>query len=702
MTGLVTRLACRGRSVCATVALASLLLGGCDRHSLASRAAVSDAGRDTPFFPPPKADASDLPVIADALQEVGREVVKGDVATDGARDGAGVPEARDGTIRDVAAADGPTGWWSQDYSAGPYAGPTVWTKLSPTITVDGAERVFVTDGNTVYVVEAGVASVYCNQEQVLAAIGSADGGTAQITLLSLAAVADGTLYMLAQGPGPDLIHPTFYILASTGRNTVTVFRTVGSQWQLGSNSTPSLISAVSPQELLMVRAGLYAFRQGTEAMVYGSQAASWGSSALAASKDGFFFYISNSIAEQRLVGGLDDGSGIGVILSLSDLNEYYMWSLDAVAAHPAGSAVLKVGEALYYVTENGAYGRFFSSKLLYDIFHGGAVAVGPSGAIYVALGDHVVVVRPAYVQPAADGSVTDSSPDGSGSGWWSLNYRVSRYVEQPPWGTNLRRTVAVDSHNRAFVTDGTSIFAAEGGAISVYGVLGDMQAALGGIDAGSGNATIHQLSIDDQDRMYAMVQTPPYPGQYHILVSDYLGPWSDYFTFGPEQKLTSPPLIRAVTKDKVFAVMDGLYSVGPGGQTRIYPASSAHWADAWSASLAVDRDGFFYYVSGANSDSLVGGLIDGSGAGVIMKADALNELYYWNFEAVAIHPAGGVAVKMGGTIYHFDRSGNYHRVLSSPSLYDTLGGDEIAVGPNNTIYLVSSSNKTLSTLVPSQ
>jgi hypothetical protein len=138
---------------------------------------------------------------------------------------------------------------------------------------------------------------------------------------------------------------------------------------------------------------------------------------------------------------------------------------------------------------------------------------------------------------------------------------------------------------------------------------------------------------------------------------------------------------------------------GNGSQTRIYPSSSANWT-AGQNSLAVDRDGFLYYVSGANSASLVGGLDDGSGLGVLVQASTLNELYYWNFEAVAIHPAGGAAVKMGGAIYHFDRAGNCHRVISSPSLYDSLGQGEIAVGPSSSIYLVDPYSKTLSTIVP--
>ncbi len=144
------------------------------------------------------------------------------------------------------------------YNLAEYMPATIWPSMLPTSAIDSTGRLFVTDGQIVYALVDGVASIYLSHADLNATFPDPD---ANITVTSLDVGPDDRLYMLSGGY-PDRV------LVSSGPHNVTVHMT----WT--DVETPQVLRRLaveSPDRILIITkgCGLYAMTpEGTKQIYY--------------------------------------------------------------------------------------------------------------------------------------------------------------------------------------------------------------------------------------------------------------------------------------------------------------------------------------------------------------------------------------------------------------------------------------------------
>jgi hypothetical protein len=179
-----------------------------------------------------------------------------------------------------------------------------------------------------------------------------------------------------------------------------------------------------------------------------------------------------------------------------------------------------------------------------------------------------------------------------------------------------------------------------------------------------------------------------------------------------QHRITSAQVVMwlGVIDSNQLLVLDyyqqGMEQIVGASETLLYDGKSLPGAtDCSSQSLAVQRDGVFFYLPGCNESPLLKGKSDGSGAGVLLQAELSPRLYADNFNSVTRDPAGGFVLSVendaGSSNYGLiksDEDGNWFEIVTSPPMntyVNNVIGDifevhsrPVAVGPSGAIYLV--------------
>ena len=235
-----------------------------------------------------------------------------------------------------------------------YVSPRLWIKLIRSIAVDASDRLFLTDGQTVFAIKDGVPSIYLTAAAIQDAM-----GVATIFIIGIDTDSEGSLFLAVSGASAaGFIFTTARILVSSAVDTVAPL------YELPPAMSPTNISVISRSKILVVDGrstarGLYAVGGDGAQMLYDQHAANWngdcGAYAFSATSDGFFFYLAGC-GGNLLLGGRDDGSGVGV-LPAQTTNLDRNLNFVGLGSDGSDAAIVNAGDFFYHVDQAGNYSK---------------------------------------------------------------------------------------------------------------------------------------------------------------------------------------------------------------------------------------------------------------------------------------------------------------------------------------------------------
>jgi hypothetical protein len=273
-------------------------------------------------------------------------------------------------------------------------GPGLWNQLIKSASIDGSERIFVSDGASVFVVAGSNAGAYVDATAIGSVLGSASK-----TIHAVDVGPDGRVYILTDTA----------VLVSAGAGDVALLRA------FSRLQGPSRLAVVAADQVLVIDDnGLHRVNAAGETLVYSLDALMGGSSCssqeLTAQPDGTFFYMPGCNGSP-LIKGKADGSGAGVLLKSDLTPRFYADNFNGIGRSPCGGGfVLSVennagswNEGLIQSDLNGNWSPITTTPTMldyanmlgdYTTFHSRPIQVGPSGALYVVSADSVYRVSP--------------------------------------------------------------------------------------------------------------------------------------------------------------------------------------------------------------------------------------------------------------------------------------------------------------------
>lgn len=263
------------------------------------------------------------------------------------------------------------------YSFEPYVGPAIWTVLTRATAID-ADRLFVTDGQNVFVVEDGVPSVY-------------------LSLSDLSAVSDYP-HVASMDVGPDgrlyiLVYFPYQILVSDAPHVFSIHRDDLS----AAEAYPALMGVETADRIMVVshNHGMYEVTPGGVSLLYDDgaiQTQNCEAEDLALSQDGWLYYLPGCNGSPVL-SGKTDGSGVGELEDPDDLGEYDRWNFGGIARNPPGGVMVNLVGTLYHLAVDGSATELDTTPALENLgpnrfyFHARPIEVGASGNVYVITAD---------------------------------------------------------------------------------------------------------------------------------------------------------------------------------------------------------------------------------------------------------------------------------------------------------------------------
>lgn len=273
----------------------------------------------------------------------------------------------------------------KSYAFEKMAGPTIWTNLRNIIAIDSQEMVYVTNGSTIFRVDASGPTVYLNAAAIAAAIG---GGTAysSLDILSIDVGPDNKLYLLDRKYRK--------ILVSDGPGSVRVHRDLS-----GLSGFPRLIGVIDANNILLINLydGLWSVKDSGNSLLYDANlvlgGTNCGAESFSVNFDGQFAYLPGC-SSSPMVGGKADGNGVGILLNNGiDVGLSGGETFSGISRSAAGGYITNIGGArLAHVSTAGNYELVHTQPELdvlarsaegndYAFYHS-PVAEGPSGNIY--------------------------------------------------------------------------------------------------------------------------------------------------------------------------------------------------------------------------------------------------------------------------------------------------------------------------------
>ena len=258
--------------------------------------------------------------------------------------------------------------------------------------------------------------------------------------------------------------------------------------------------------------------------------------------------------------------------------------------------------------------------------------------------------------------------------------------------TSLVNTAAVDSRERLYVSDGSSIFVVQNASASVY-----LSGAAIAAASPDGSDAVQSLDVGPDDTLYFLSGTRIFgssgAGQVSLL-HELKGPYVHW--------LGVVDANRMIVFDYYLG---GAEAVTPAGEALLYDGGTVMGAtDCAAESVATQRDGVFFYLPGCNEYPLVAGNFDGSGAAVLLQSTLTPRLYADNFESVTRNPTGGFVANVENdagswnqALIQIAEDGSWYELPTNPPMGTFVNqiGDifefharPVAVGPSGAIYLV--------------
>jgi hypothetical protein len=210
------------------------------------------------------------------------------------------------------------------------------------IAIDRANRVYIADGNSIFVVEGGTVGTYLTAEEARTSAGLP--GSTNL-FIDMARASDGSLYILGSRA----------ILRSTAAHTASLWQTL--------TQTHFLLGVVANDEVAVIRAydGLWSFTNGTSRLLYPEAALQGVSNCatqdIAISSFGVFLYQPGCNGS-ALMRGRTDGSSVSRLYEAEPfgINPFNATNFSCIAPDPLGGfyalAETPSGARLFHLCEN--------------------------------------------------------------------------------------------------------------------------------------------------------------------------------------------------------------------------------------------------------------------------------------------------------------------------------------------------------------
>jgi hypothetical protein len=290
-----------------------------------------------------------------------------------------------------------------DYAFSEHVGPEIWTKLERAVAVDSADRLFVTDAHTVFVVVDGAPEVWLTFEELVEASEIApDAEPSGVDVISMDVGIDGRLYLLVD------LFPSRILVSDGAHSVKRLYADITSGcWSPGGGCPESFAIGGDGLDHILIAAsdGLYEAAPGVPQLVYTEEdlAADLG---IAKAGFGYQFVLDHAgrfWQPMGTQGGMAVASTTGGRAKLFEFPKEvskHPPRFSSVAPHPLGGAVapsrtgtLATGPEyrVHYFGEDDSIVELSLTPTVaqvaydinYDSFFDGAVArVGPTGTIY--------------------------------------------------------------------------------------------------------------------------------------------------------------------------------------------------------------------------------------------------------------------------------------------------------------------------------
>ena len=274
---------------------------------------------------------------------------------------------------------------------------------------------------------------------------------------------------------------------------------------------------------------------------------------------------------------------------------------------------------------------------------------------------------------------------------------VMRLNASGAWA-RLVGTTAVDSDERLYVTDGSTIYGVTPEGATPYLTTLQIAKALSApvlkLPRWGDNPAqmMHSVRIESIDqvggRLYILNSGP----LNAILMSDAPGRVEPYVGLGGS--MSGPRAISAIGPGRVcLSTSNALWLVGPAQQRVVADSRAAgSLGGCVNEGMAAHDDGFLFYLPGCRDTGLSGGTIETGSFRTLMKQEDVGLGPGSMPLALARHPNGAVVCLATGLVVA-TRDGELTKYPFPTSLADQLkrsfGKKGLAVGPSGSIYLVA-------------
>lgn len=266
-------------------------------------------------------------------------------------------------------------------------GPEIWTYLKDTIAVDCIDRVYVTNGSTIYRIVNGSPSTYLSANDILLALGEINIDANDLEITSIDVGPDGRVYILEGRSDKILVSESF--------GSVEVHRDISD-----IHGFPVLIGVVNQDFILLINLydGLWKITPNGNTLLYDDNlvlgGTNCGSEDFAVSYDGFFCYLPGCL-RSPIIGGRSDGSGAGILAEVNDINQNNSWwGFGGVGRDLRGGFIVNFEGIILHFKKNGHWKIIETIPTLENLgrqmednpfmFSSRPIAVGPTGRIYIA------------------------------------------------------------------------------------------------------------------------------------------------------------------------------------------------------------------------------------------------------------------------------------------------------------------------------
>lgn len=249
---------------------------------------------------------------------------------------------------------------------------------------------------------------------------------------------------------------------------------------------------------------------------------------------------------------------------------------------------------------------------------------------------------------------------------------LSKYAESDLW-SQLERTIAIDSSDIIYLTDGDQLYAVDEGTVSVYLSTAEIEDVVG-----AGFASIKSLDVGPDDRLYIL--NDPIVQPEAILASHGRGAVAVHFEdFEGENGFPHQIGVEGAERILLVTLYNGLFAITDTNVTEVYPEPEFHGGTNCGSEAFIVDGTDYYYQPGCSGDDLFAGRTDGSSSGMLLESAEVREYFeptgapnthLWDFQGLSKHPAGGTVANVYGALIRIADDGSFTEILTEPKLWE--------------------------------